>query len=308
MSWTRLDDTLHGHPKALAAGLEAMGLWVVGLSYCGQYLTNGHLTRPAASRLAGGRLDELSARLVASRLWDLDPSGDGWQIHDFLEFNPSRVEVLAQREGLSQKRADAGRKGAAARWQRDGKPVACHDGNQSGPESASEHSSHSSDGNLPSGLPSNVPSTPNGPVPIPSRPVPFPDQEEAFGLTPVAAPSKKVRKKKEPKHSPEEIEAAKAIFETFKATFKAKRGVEHGEIQDPDIVAGYKLAKAYGATEGPALVRRAFEDRFVRDDNPTLRFIASKPDTWRGTKSGAVPVQPGGGARFKPADLDGVGQ
>lgn len=42
MSWGRVDDKLHSHPKVLRAGLEAMGLWVICMSYCKDHpKTNG---------------------------------------------------------------------------------------------------------------------------------------------------------------------------------------------------------------------------------------------------------------------------
>jgi hypothetical protein len=114
VSWNRLDDGLHSHPKAQDAGLEAMGLWCLTLSHCGAYLTDGHLKRAAAHRIACSekKLDELSSRLVAAGLWELHPSGDGWQVHDYAEYNPSREQVLAEREA----RRAGGQKGAARRW------------------------------------------------------------------------------------------------------------------------------------------------------------------------------------------------
>ncbi len=114
MSWARLDDTAHGHPKFTEAGLEAVGLWTLMLSHCAGYLTDGRVKRGDALLRAGSaeKLDELAKRLVAAGLWELLPSGDGWQVHDYLEFNPSRVKVLADREA----RKAGGQKGAAKRW------------------------------------------------------------------------------------------------------------------------------------------------------------------------------------------------
>jgi hypothetical protein len=110
MTWSKVCDSLHGHPKAMDAGLEAMGLWVLALSYCGAYLTDGHVKRSAAARLAGGRLDDLADALVRVGLWELHPTGDGWQIHDYLDFNPDGETVRRDRE--------QGRKRAAASHQR----------------------------------------------------------------------------------------------------------------------------------------------------------------------------------------------
>jgi len=160
VTWSKLDDTLHGHPKALDAGLEAMGLWTLTLSHCGAYLTDGWVKRAAALRFAGATdVERLSATLVHVGLWEPHPSGDGWQVHDFLAYNPPAETVRAQRAELSAKRAEAGRKGAAKRWQTDGKP----DGKPSGRSSNPKGLTDLRDGNLPSRLPS----TRNGPDPDP---------------------------------------------------------------------------------------------------------------------------------------------
>jgi hypothetical protein len=129
MTWAKVCDTAHSHPKMLEAGLEAVGLWTLALSHCAAYLTDGHVKRSAAERLAGAHLDRLAGRLVHVGLWEVHPSGDGWQVHDFLEFNPSRAAAVALRGDLSTKRSEAGRRGAAARWQKDGKPSFCHEAN-----------------------------------------------------------------------------------------------------------------------------------------------------------------------------------
>jgi hypothetical protein len=82
MSWGRIDDTLHSHPKVIDAGFEAMGLWVRALSFVCQYLTDGHVKRSHALQLVGsaGLLDRLSGALVRASLWEVHPSGDGWQV------------------------------------------------------------------------------------------------------------------------------------------------------------------------------------------------------------------------------------
>lgn len=96
MVWARIDDKLHGHAKTEMAGTEAMGLWVIALSYCSDYLTDGHITRQRVERLAGSRGEELAARLVMAGFWE--PTATGWVFRDFAEYNPTRDEVEAERE------------------------------------------------------------------------------------------------------------------------------------------------------------------------------------------------------------------
>jgi hypothetical protein len=149
VSWAKLCDTLHGHPKAAAAGLEAMGIWALALSHCGAYLTDGHITRATALRIAGTPevLERLAATLVRVGLWE--SSGDGWQFHDYLAYNPSRAEVHAEREA---KRA-AGHRGAAKRW-------GTHDGTTHGTSNGVSHSPASA-------LSSEVPCPRPDPDPVP---------------------------------------------------------------------------------------------------------------------------------------------
>jgi hypothetical protein len=190
VSWVRLDDTLHSHPKVLDAGLEALGLWALALSHCGAYLTDGHVRRAAAMRLAGAPdvLERLASTLVRVGLWEVHPSGDGWQVHDFLAYNPSRAEVQSQRSDLSEKRAEAGRKGAASRWHRDGTANAKPHGNGVANADGKDGNCHGPD---------------HGPVP--SRPDPDPDPipsapSEPLALTseaPAKGRSKRATKKPE---------------------------------------------------------------------------------------------------------------
>lgn len=52
----------------------------------------------------------------------------GYFIPDYLAYNPTRASVMEKREELSQKRAEAGRKGAMKRWSRTDR----HHGNTDG--------------------------------------------------------------------------------------------------------------------------------------------------------------------------------
>jgi hypothetical protein len=131
MAWVRIDDDFHAHPKvqqAWHACPTSIGLHALAMSHCARYLTDGHVSQSFAKTClpgAAGRKRAVGA-LVAAGLWV--PQDGGWQIHDYLDFNPSREQVLSDRAELSEVRAAAGRKGAKARWQTgwqtDGKPMA----------------------------------------------------------------------------------------------------------------------------------------------------------------------------------------
>ncbi|MFL0240808.1 hypothetical protein [Mycobacterium sp. SMC-17] len=96
-----MDDKLHSHHKPRKAGLEAMGLWAVCLSYSGDQLTDGWVPEWYVTTWAPGvKGKRLAANLVQAGLWE--PSrrdGEkGWMFHDYARYNPSRDKVLADRE------------------------------------------------------------------------------------------------------------------------------------------------------------------------------------------------------------------
>jgi hypothetical protein len=102
MPWFRLDDNFHQHPKVVAAGNAAVGLWVRCATYSAQYSTEGHIPLRVARNL--GRAREMQA-LIDSRLWV--QNGDGFLIPDYLEYNPSAEQVEAARFAARQRQRRA---------------------------------------------------------------------------------------------------------------------------------------------------------------------------------------------------------
>lgn len=139
MAWARLDDGLGDHPKVLdvietldeMVGAAAMGLWSLGLAYAHRTMrtakTPGFIPRsyPRTIRVPAS----LGDKLCDAGLWEY--ADGGWIIHDFGDYLPS--------EKLRAKRAEAGRRGAEARW---AKKNAGQDPEETGRAG--------SDGNLPS--------------------------------------------------------------------------------------------------------------------------------------------------------------
>jgi hypothetical protein len=110
MAWIRLDDQLAHHPKFVKAGAVAAWLWVCGQSYCGRYLTDGFIPCDALSSLGTvAKPEREAARLVAAGLWD--SVDGGWQIHDYHDYQPTRVEVERRRKN----RRESGRLGGRRR-------------------------------------------------------------------------------------------------------------------------------------------------------------------------------------------------
>lgn len=114
MPWVKLDDSFFSHPKVVNAGTEAIGLYVLGLTYSSHHLTDGHVPGAWVRQAVGSKEKRLTAALVEHGLWA--ENGTGWLIHDYLEYQPSREQAEAQRAEVSSARSQAGKRGAAARW------------------------------------------------------------------------------------------------------------------------------------------------------------------------------------------------
>ena len=95
MPWVRIDETLPSHPKFLSVGLRGIGLFVTGLCYANQHLTDGFLPA-AAIRLAGEDASLTCIDLVNAGLWTTCEGG--YRIHDFDQFQPSKAKVTRQRK------------------------------------------------------------------------------------------------------------------------------------------------------------------------------------------------------------------
>lgn len=110
MAWFKVDDGFHSHPKTLDAGNEAIGLWARCGSYCSHYLTEGFVKRDVALLYGDMALVDV---LVKVGLFE--PVEGGWQMHDFLNYNPTREKVLAEREAAAKRQRDARERAKQAR-------------------------------------------------------------------------------------------------------------------------------------------------------------------------------------------------
>ena len=113
MSWVRIDDSFPEHPKILEAGGDAGWLHVCALAYCNRNTTDGLIHRNVMPRLSDRTNPlRLAERLVAVGIWERD--GADYRIHDYLEYQPSRAEIEAERAKQSEAKAKAGRLGGIA--------------------------------------------------------------------------------------------------------------------------------------------------------------------------------------------------
>jgi len=96
MTWVKLDDLMPQHPKILRAGPAAAWLWVCGLAYCSRMLTDGAIPAEAVGSFGVPSADRLAGRLTDVGLWE--KTADGYQVHDYHDYQPSKEQVLARRE------------------------------------------------------------------------------------------------------------------------------------------------------------------------------------------------------------------
>jgi hypothetical protein len=92
MSWFRVDDQVTFHPKTLKVGNSALGAWLRLGTYCAAQLTDGFVPGEIARMIASKR--ELDALESASMI---HADGDGYVIHDYLEYQPSKQDIKDNR-------------------------------------------------------------------------------------------------------------------------------------------------------------------------------------------------------------------
>lgn len=119
MTWAKLDDQLHGHRKARKAWRlhrGALGLHLLALSYSAGQLTDGLIDDEFVDEKlpVAKEREQITGALVEAGLWER--VDDGWQINDWLDYNPSRADVLDRR------RRDAERKARGRRGDSDESP------------------------------------------------------------------------------------------------------------------------------------------------------------------------------------------
>jgi hypothetical protein len=167
VSWVRLDDGMGEHRKVRralrAGGLGVFGLHPLAILHASRYLTDGHIEPEFVEEtFEHARTRDREQTLVINalerhELW-VPADGGGWQIHDYLEHNPSREQVEVKR------RADAERK---------------HRGRSSSAQNPTGVQSDSA--RTPAGIQAESARTPAPPPsdvrvasarPVPSRPVP----------------------------------------------------------------------------------------------------------------------------------------
>lgn len=140
MSWAKLDDAILDNPKILSVGPIGFALHIAAICYCARNLTDGFVplaraatlldlsgvqidcANPIALPVHGQRQsmagdvispDAVIDALLGAELWH--GCDGGYRINDYLEYNPSKADVLAERERIRGIRSEAGKAGAASK-------------------------------------------------------------------------------------------------------------------------------------------------------------------------------------------------
>jgi len=98
MAWVALDDQIFMNRKVAQCDPASKLLYIVGLVYCGNQLTDGFIPQDTLPLLAGmagidlANAKQNASKLVSIGLWN--DVADMWHIPDYLEYNPSREQVL----------------------------------------------------------------------------------------------------------------------------------------------------------------------------------------------------------------------
>lgn len=115
MSWVKLDDRFPSHRKIALLSDRAFRLHVSALCWCAENLTDGHISDrelPLVAHVRG--LKATAKQLEDAGVWDRVEGG--WLVHDYLDYNPSRDQVLAERKKNAERQE-------RFRQRKNGKPV-----------------------------------------------------------------------------------------------------------------------------------------------------------------------------------------
>lgn len=99
MPWIKLNDNAPRHPKIAALTDRAFRVWIHGLCYSAEFLTDGHLPDAYVYQIPEKIFDEL----IEKGLWKFSLT-DGVTIHDYLKYQTSKSHIEAERRRTADRR------------------------------------------------------------------------------------------------------------------------------------------------------------------------------------------------------------
>lgn len=139
MPWVKLDDRFPSHRKIALLPDRAFRLHVSALCWASENLTDGRVTDRELGLVAKIRNVKATAQQLADAgVWDRVEGG--WAIHDYLDYNPSREQVLAERKKNAERQE-------RFRRRKNGKPTPPSNGSSNGvtPEGSDAAEEHDGD-------------------------------------------------------------------------------------------------------------------------------------------------------------------
>lgn len=106
-----VDDGLHSHPKMAELSDAALGLWTRCGSWAARHGTDGFIPATMVRKLASSRSTtcrRIVLELVEKGVWSCCTGGrgeDGYQFHDWLDWQPSAEDVAARRKANAERQA-----------------------------------------------------------------------------------------------------------------------------------------------------------------------------------------------------------
>lgn len=270
MSWAKLDDRFWSHRKVRRAGLEAVGLFAIALSWSSDNGTGGVI--PYDDCMALSRRTTLWTRLREVGLLDDFTPEKGATIHHFGDYNDT-PEVAAAKKAA---RVEKAKKANAVRWS-----LGTGDPPHKDPPSTGIE---------------DPPTIPRVRDPVPSRPVPSEDPEitsaappSLFDLGPetAKAPKRKATKAKPEAPPPSDY---RELVDHYFATFERVRGVRPAVFASREGKSIKAILAAVDLAEAKRRIDVAFRDPFYGSKG-TINDIASKLDAFVG-QAPARPTPP----------------
>lgn len=302
MAWVRIDDGFAQHPKVVSAGPLAMAMQIAALCYCNKNLTDGFLPRavvPTLLNLEGiavglqesdhfvsgssATWQDIVSDLLRCGLWE--EAERGYKIHDYLDWNLSKDDVLTLRAA----RADAGRMGGLAK----AKASATADAKQTPKQNRSKV-------------------LPPSPSPSPSD-SPAPAKEDGQALAPPASPPvpvasrpPKKQTEKEPgaayldtKAPPNGLDNPDRVRRAFYLLWEKKYEVPYAQEPPKDRAWALALLKQHKAMGiqvpwlewAPKIIAGYLEmddDDLVKKDRHTMNHLTRKLNAIRANIGGAA--------------------
>lgn len=260
MAWARLDDGFPEHPKVLAVGPFGLAVFVRALCYSARNLTDGFIPDAAIASFTvdfartsrAAHAVDWPARLVEAGLWDVVDGG--YQIHDYLAYNPSKEKVLAERRAVADR---------VKRWRVDHRNAQCNG-------VTGDNRNAVTNGGVTGAV---------TPPPSPSPPLPVEEEGSSFGRSLSSEP-----RATSPKKAPET-----GALATYLKAWEVRYGFQPTPTAQ-DCILVNRVLKPYSEEERAAIVEAylADDDEWICKQTHRLGLLAKRIDTIRARLRGTA--------------------